>query len=173
MRTAGATLALLVCACGSPAGARILESGPGHFILAHTVTVPLPPAQTWARLIDLPRWWDGAHSWSGDARNLRLDPRAGGLWAEVLPGGGSVEHARVLHADLGRLLRVSGGLGPLQSEPVSAVLTITLKPVPGGTEVAARYAVAGALPGGAAAFAAPVDSVITAQFDRLARLNGR
>jgi hypothetical protein len=124
-------------------------------------------------MVDLPQWRELGHTWSGDARNLRLDAHAGGCWCETLPAGGSVEHARVVFAMPGRVLRASGGFGPLQSEPVSAVLTVTLKPIATGTEIAMRYAVAGPLPGGAQAFSAPVNTVLTTQFDRLAALNSR
>lgn len=170
-RLAASLLALVPVAV--PASAAVTASGPDGFTIEHRVTMPLPPAQAWARLVGLGQWWEGSHSYSGDAANLSIDARAGGCWCERLPGGGSVEHARIIQAVPGRLLRASGGFGPLQSEPVAAVLTVTLKPVAAGTEVAMRYAVAGPLPGGAQAFSGPVDTVLTTQFDRLAQVNAR
>src|SRR3546814_9802807 len=39
------------------------------------------------RLLSQPgRWWNGAHSYSGSAANLRLEPVAGGCFCEALPG---------------------------------------------------------------------------------------
>ena len=65
-----------------------------------------------------------------------LDAQATGCFCELLPlpkdapegtRRGSVEHMHVVYADPGRVLRMRGGLGPLQSEAVHGTLTITLK----------------------------------------------
>jgi hypothetical protein len=64
----------------------------------------------------------------------------------------------------GEMLRMTGGLGPLQARPVSGVMTITLKPAGTGTELTASYGVAGAGVGG---FDAPVDRVLGVQWPRL------
>jgi hypothetical protein len=169
----GVATALFATVGCAPADAAVTASTPDGFTIEHRVVAPVPPAQAWARLVSLGKWWEGSHSYSGDAANLSIDPRAGGCWCERLPSGGSVEHARIIQAVPGRLLRASGGFGPLQSEPVAAILTVTLKPVAAGTEIAMRYAVAGPLPGGVQAFAGPVDTVLTTQFDRLAQVNAR
>src|SRR3546814_10432451 len=81
------------------------------------------------RLLSQPgRWWNGAHSYSGSAANLRLEPVAGGCFCEALPGEegrvGSVEHARVIHAAPDRQLRLSGALGPLPAEAGTGTLKI-------------------------------------------------
>jgi hypothetical protein len=50
----------------------------------------------------------------------------------------------VVYAEPGRVLRLTGGLGPLQSEAVNATLTITLKAnEAGGTRVQWFYVVGG------------------------------
>ena len=49
----------------------------------------------------------------------------------------------MIHAAPGRVLRLSGGLGPLQSEPVGGVLTITLKETVTGTRILWEYVVGG------------------------------
>ena len=74
------------------------------------------------------RWWDPAHTWSGSARNLKLEPKAGGCFCEKLADGGSVQHGRVIFAQPGKLLRLEGALGPLQDMAVTGVLSFNLAP---------------------------------------------
>ena len=74
---------------------------------------------------------------------------------------------RVIYAAPGERLRMSGALGPLQSEAVIGTLTIDLSSAPGGTEVSWTYVV-----GGNARFALPevagaVDMVLGEQMRRL------
>lgn len=59
-------------------------------------------------------WWDAANSYSGDAANFYLEPRALGCFCEKLPGGGSIAHMQVVYVEPGAVLRMLGGLGPLQ-----------------------------------------------------------
>ena len=124
-------------------------------------------AEAYAALGDVGAWWSGAHSYSGDAANMRIELWAGGCFCETLPDGGTVEHMRVIQALPGRVLRMSGGLGPLQEEAVAGTLTWTLRAVPGGTEIVSRYLVSGHVRGDTGAYAAPVDAVLREQFERL------
>ena len=36
------------------------------------------PAQAWGAIVQLPRWWNPSHTYSGNAANLSLDAQAGG-----------------------------------------------------------------------------------------------
>ena len=83
---------------------------------------------------------------------------------------GSVEHLHVINVAPERMLRMSGGLGPLQAEPVSAVFTVSLKSEDAGTRVTFDYRVAGLVTLKGGEIAGPVDQVLAAQ---LARLAGR
>jgi uncharacterized protein YndB with AHSA1/START domain len=74
------------------------------------------------------------HSYSGDAANLSLDPRAGGLWKEEWDGG-SVAHGTVLYVKPGEQLRLAAPFGPLQSMAVDVVWTITITPEGTGSKV--------------------------------------
>ena len=112
-------------------------------------------------------WWNGAHSYSGDASNLRLELRAGGCFCETLPDGGTVEHMRVIQALPGSVVRMSGGLGPLQSEALAGTLSWSLRAVEGGTEITSVYLVSGHARGDIATYAAPVDGVLREQMERL------
>jgi uncharacterized protein YndB with AHSA1/START domain len=161
MRKTGMAVAALALAV--PASAEVVSSGDSGFTSRHSVSIAAPPAKVWEALVHPGRWWQGDHTYSGDAANLSLDPRPGGCWCEKLPNGG-VEHMRVVHVAAGGTLRMVGGLGPLQAMPVTGVMTITLEPAGAGTELVATYVVAGQ---GLTGVAAPVDKVLATQWSRL------
>ena len=167
IRFAAVAMAVLLSV---PAQAELLKSAETGFVARNAVTVAARPDQVWAALIAPARWWNPAHSWSGKAANFSLDARAGGCFCEALTNGGSVEHQRVLFSNPGQLLRLGGGLGPLQPEAVSAVLTWELKAEGDGTRLTQTYAVSGMVDGGLSGWAAPVDGVIREQLERLERL---
>jgi hypothetical protein len=80
---------------------------------------------------------------------------------------------RVIHVAPGRMLRLSGGLGPLQGEAAHGTLTITLAPTAGGTSIKFTYVVGGYMRMKPAQLAPAVDSVLGAQLAGLAaRLGG-
>lgn len=147
----------------TPAPAEVVRAADTGFATQHKLTIAAPPAKVWETLLQPARWWDGAHTYSGSAANLSLDARPGGCWCEKTAGGG-VEHMRIVYLAANDTLRMTGGLGPLQAMPVTAVLTVTLKPAGAGTELTASYAVAGPGLGG---IAAPVDGVLGGQWTRL------
>ncbi|WP_199554492.1 SRPBCC family protein [Sandaracinobacteroides hominis] len=151
-----------------PAQAEVVESGPQGFTSQSSALLSKPPAEVWARLVEWPRWWDPAHSYSGNAASLSLDPRAGGLLIETWDGG-SVRHAVVVAAMPGTMLRMSGGFGPLQALPMDAILDFSLQPEGQGTRLTMRYRVGGPPQSGLDKLAAPVDAVMSAGFQRLSR----
>lgn len=148
------------------------------FIVRHTGVVGVDAGVSWDALMSPADWWSGAHSFSGDAENFVLDARAGGCFCEMLPANadrsepGSVKHLEVLFVDPGKAIRLAGALGPLQSEPVRGVLTITLKPVENGTRILFEYAVGGPSRFEQDAIAPAVDGVIGEQLARLVDLLG-
>lgn len=157
-----------------PAAAEVKSATEAGFDIAKTVEIAAPPAIVYAALVVPSRWWNGAHSYSGKAANLSIDPRAGGCFCETLPDKGSVEHARVIHAQPGQMLRLQGGLGPLQAEAAIGTLSFALQPSDKGTTVEMRYVIGGYIAGGAAKLAQPVDQVMGEQLDRLkASVEGR
>ena len=169
-----AVIAVAALLPATPARAELLKSAETGFTARNAVSIAARPDAVWAALIEPARWWNPAHSWSGEATSFSLDARAGGCFCEALPNGGSVEHQRVLFVSPGKLLRLAGGLGPLQPEPVSAVMSWELKADGEGTRLTQTYAVRGAVSGGGegglGAWAAPVDGVIREQLERLQRL---
>ena len=77
----------------------------------------------------------------------------------------------VVYADPGKLLRLTGGLGPLQELAVSGMMTWAFTQQAGNkTTITFTYAVGGYAPGGLAALAPFVDMVLGTQVARLRRL---
>lgn len=159
--------ALLLVA--TPAAAEVTTSDQG-FIVTNSAVVAAPPAAVWAALVQPSRYWNPAHSYSGNSANMSLDPRAGGCFCETLPDGGSVEHLRVTMVQPNRLLRLSGALGPLGSEGLAGGLTWQLEAADGGTRLTQRYVVGGNMRFERATIAPAVDGVLREQLERLAAL---
>ena len=164
-----AALGLLL---GAPDGrSEVLRADDTGFEIEHARTLSMAPDASWARLIEPAAWWHPDHTWSTDAANLSLEPRAGGCFCEALSGGGSNEHLRVVHAAPGRLLRLDGRLGPLQPLPLTGVMSWQLAETEdGGTTVTLRYVVAGPPGSSLENWAPAVDGVLAQQIDRLADL---
>jgi len=160
-----------------PAAAEVVAQSDAGFVTRATATVKADPAATWQALIAPGTWWNAEHTYSADAKNLYIDAQAGGCFCEKLPltkdapansRAGSVEHMHVIYAAPSRVLRMSGGLGPLQSEALNGTLTITLKPVAGGTRILFEYVVGGYMRMKPAEIAPLVDKVVAEQLSRLA-----
>jgi uncharacterized protein YndB with AHSA1/START domain len=174
MRSIIIIAAALAALAVTPARAEVASSSAGAFLIEEETQVAATPAETWRALGQLPRWWNPEHTYSGDARRLSLDLRAGGCWCERWGNGQSVEHGRVVlvmeHEGV-RTLRVVGGLGPLQELGATGVLTFTVAPDPGGAKITMLYRVSGDPGLELAALAPLVDAVLMEQFGRLARFS--
>jgi uncharacterized protein YndB with AHSA1/START domain len=149
--------------------ADVADSAANGFTVKLAVTIRASPQEVYQRLVhNIGDWWDPAHTFSGDAHNLSIDDKPMGCFCEKLPGGGAARHMQVVNTDPGKVLVLTGGLGPLQSMAVTGSMTIQLGAVrDDGTKVSVTYAVVGYSPAGMNALAAPVDAVLTQQFMRL------
>jgi hypothetical protein len=67
----------------------------------------------------------------------------------------------------GKMLRMTGGLGPLQGIATAAVITFALTPADGLTKLELTYSVLGYSPQGMSNWAAPVNAVWGEQMTRL------
>lgn len=145
------------------------EAGPDHLVLNYTLPIKATSARAYAATVDVAHWWSSDHTYSGDARNLRIDARAGGCFCETLKNGG-IEHMRVVLAMPGTMLRLSGGLGPLQSGAVNGTLTFEFKSGKDGNQVVVSYLISGYFNGGLDKLGGGVDSVLGEQLQRLQHL---
>ena len=175
-KTMIAAFGALLSAVSPALQAKVIETGAERFVTRDTASVKAPPLATWLALIKPGEWWNPEHSWSGDAKNMTITPQGGGCFCERIPVGdsgnssameGSARHAEVLQAFPMHVLRMRGGFGPLQGEPATGVLTITLKEVPGGTRILWEYNVGGPMRYKVAEIAPAVDAVMSEQLKRL------
>ncbi|MCP9222878.1 SRPBCC family protein [Erythrobacter sp. LQ02-29] len=168
-------------AMASPVQAKVVKQAADFFVTQDSATVPADPQAVWLALISPGEWWSDEHTWSGDAANMSIIPQGGGCFCERIPESdtdgvvglaGSVQHMVVLQAFPRKALRMRGGLGPLQSEPATGVLTITIKPVAGGTRILWEYVVGGKTRYDTADIAKAVDGVMSQQLAGLAKKLG-
>ena len=171
-----------LAAIATPAAAEVVKVHPSGFIVRHEVAVTADSKAVWLALINPDKWWRKEHTWSGDAANLSLAPSAGGCFCERIPEvdepgrftlEGSVEHMRVIQSQPEAALRLRGALGPLQSEPVTGILTIAITRIDGGgTRLVWEYNVAGYMRYEIPVISRAVDGVIGLQAKALAELLG-
>jgi uncharacterized protein YndB with AHSA1/START domain len=164
--TLGVVIASVSTWASQAAAAEVSTNG---FVVRHERTVAAPAPKVYESLVDhVGSWWHPQHTYSGDARNLSIEARPGGCFCERLPDGG-VEHLRVVHVRRHQLLRLSGGLGPLQGFGLAGAMTWRLSQADGGTKLELVYNVGGAMSGGFEAVAPAVERVLGEQVDRLKR----
>ncbi len=166
----GAALALCALAAG-PALAEVKEAAADGFTLTYTRTLDVPPGKAYAAIPAIDRWWNGAHSYSGNAANLSLGMEAGGCfcerWKDAAGRDNSVRHGVVLMALHDQAVRLEGALGPLQGLGVNAVLSIGTRAEGTGTLLTMIYKVNGSAASGLDKLAPAVDAVLGEQFARL------
>ena len=168
--------ALPLTVMASPACAEVVANTDAGFVIRLTEEVTATPQESWKVLLTPGEWWSGEHTYSGDAKNLYLDAQATGCFCEKLPRpknapedqrNGSIEHMHIVYAEPNRVLRLTGGLGPLQSEAVHGTLTMTFKAVPGGTRILWEYVVGGYMRYKSDKIGPVVDKVMGEQIRRL------
>ena len=162
----------------SPAYAEVKTSSDTGFNIIHIATVQGSTDEIWKRLVAPKDWWNKSHSWSGSTDGFYIDAQANGCFCELFqekgPDGklktvGSVEHMRVIFSQPGKVLRMQGGLGPLQSEAVTGTLTVAMEPSKDGqqTKISFSYVVGGYMRYKVSEIAPAVDNVLGDQFRRL------
>lgn len=150
----------------SPASAEVVSASEHGFEIQHSVTLVVPPAQTFAAFGQIGRWWGKDHTYSGDSSRLSIQLRPGGCWCETLEGGGGIEHMRVTFVKPGEQVVFTGSLGPLLYEATSGVMHVKVDPIAGGSKITMNYRAAGFANGGAAKMAPLVDKVLADQMKR-------
>jgi hypothetical protein len=151
------------------ARAEVVDATASGFQVKQTAEVAAPADKVWAALGNFGDWWNGKHSWSGDARNFSLELKAGGCLCETLPHGGGVHHMTVIFAAPGKSAILDGTLGPLMFSGATGHLVWSLAEKGGHTTLTQTYYAGGYFPGGLDKPAPAVDGVLTEQIGRLKR----
>lgn len=149
-----------------PVNAGVERADAHSALITHRIELEGSVSDSWQLLIEPSQWWNSDHTWSGDARNMQLDPRAGGCWCEIW-GDSSVEHGRIIRAEPNKHLRLQGGFGPLQGMPVFAVMDFSLSEIEGKTVLNFRYEFSGPSSAQLDQIAPAVDSVMATQLSQL------
>jgi hypothetical protein len=150
------------------ASAEIVDSAANGFTVKTTLNIKSAPDEVYRKLVhNVGDWWNSAHTFSHDAKNLRIEEKLGGCLCEKLPNDGFVRHLEVINLMPGKGLVLSGAMGPFQSMAATGTMVIALTPADGGTKLEVTYAVAGYLPKGMNTWAGPADGMIAEQFTRL------
>lgn len=168
----------LLAAISSPAFAEVKAASDAGFNSVHIATVNATPEEIWKRLLTPKDYWSKAHSWSGSSAGFYIDAQANGCFCEMfqeadkngqLKTVGSVEHMRVIFAYPGKVLRMQGALGPLQSEAVIGTLTVAMEPAKDNsvTRVSFSYVVGGYMRYKVSEIAPAVDKVLGEQFKNM------
>jgi uncharacterized protein YndB with AHSA1/START domain len=165
------SVAVVMCLAltGAPADADVVDRSPSGFTVKTTVTVVASPQRLYQDLLTVGSWWDNDHTYSGDAKNMTLAAQPGGCFCEKLPGGGAVEHGRIVNVSPNKLIRLSSALGPLQELAVTGTLTWSIEPAKqgSGSTLTMTYAAGGYAPGGLDKLADIVNTVLSQQVQRL------
>lgn len=135
--------AAMLASSPAPAGAEVKDAAPSGFTLENTVDVPVDARTAWKALVeDVDAWWPADHTWWGAESTLSIEPRAGGCFCER-DGEAEAQHLLVTFVEPGKLLRLTGGLGPLQGMGLHGVLEFRLAPAEEGTSITMYYRAGG------------------------------
>ncbi|GAC08162.1 SRPBCC family protein [Paraglaciecola chathamensis] len=138
------------------------------FTLENTVLINAPAKQVWAALVsDIDYWWPKDHTWWGNKGTLTLRPVAGGCFCETA-GENSAEHMRISFVEVNHILRMTGGLGPLQGMGIYGALTWQLTAQNNRTKLVLTYQAHGVIEGNFTELAPIVDRVQNSQLMALA-----
>lgn len=165
--TAWAAVAVMGLASAMPARAEVRDQAASGFSVENSQWVPVAVDAAWRGLLEVGRWWPADHSWWGRAANLTIDPVAGGCFCEI-DGARQARHMQVVFVEPGKLLRMAGGLGPLQGMGWDGVLEFRLAAEGEGTRITLWYRAGGYAPDDMTSLAAVVDRVQAGQLLGLA-----
>lgn len=147
--------------------AEVKHVSPYGFMVENDIVSNASPAQVWHALIkDVNSWWPKDHTWWGEAGTLSIIPAPGGCFCEVAADK-SAQHMLIVFVEPQKLLRMTGGLGPLQGMGLYGALTWTIEEIENGTKVVLTYNVSGVSVDGFAQLAPVVAQVQKSQLDSL------
>ena len=158
-------LAALICSAF--ARAEVATASAHGFEIKIQVQIDALPGRVYNTVVKrVGAWWHPDHSFYGGAGKLSLEDRPNGCFCERSEKG-QVRHMTVIFAEPGRVLRMTGALGPLQELGVAGNMGFKFSEAEGGTVVEFYYAVGGYSPTGLDQLAPFVDQVLSEQLKRL------
>lgn len=160
-------VAVSMLSAATPAAAEVVSSSPSGFHVRQVVQLVVPTTVAYDSFGQIGSWWNGEHTYSGDAANMSLAISPGGCFCERIPkSGGGIEHMRVAYVEPGQRLVMTGSLGPLLYEATAGVMDVKVERIAGGSRVTMDYKAAGFATGNAQTLAPLVDSVLGDQMRR-------
>lgn len=158
-------LSLLMIA--NPIAAQVQSAGANGFEVRVSKTLAKSTTESCQAFVnDIGKWWSSDHTWSGNSENLSLDLERC-VFIEKLADGGFCRHLELAHYEPGKLIRLTGGLGPLKEMGLDGTMTIRFSEKEGKTLIDAKYAVHGYSPDGFDALSSVVHRVLDQQLERL------
>jgi uncharacterized protein YndB with AHSA1/START domain/ketosteroid isomerase-like protein len=127
-------IAMTTVTLGSAAQAEVKLLAYGGYSVEVEVVLPVSPNVAYdAATGDIGAWWD--HSFSQHPKRLYIEAKPGGGFYEIFDDAGNgVQHAVVIYAERGKLLRFTGPLG-FSGNALDAVITYEFKPEGSGTRM--------------------------------------
>ena len=117
-----AIFVILALTLAGIARADVADSANNGFTAKIVLTIQASPDEVYRRLVgNIGDWWNSAHTFTGDSHNLTIEAKPMGCFCEKLPSGGA-RHMEVVNFVPGKTLVMVGGLGPLQSLAVAAII---------------------------------------------------
>jgi uncharacterized protein YndB with AHSA1/START domain len=167
MRTTVLLAAALASFIVGTAFAGVADSSASGFTVKIAVHVQAPPAEAYRKFVrNIGDWWNSSHTFSGSAKNLSIEEKAAGCFCEKLPDGGGVRHMEVVTIMPGKMIVMTGALGPMQSLAAAGNMKVQFSSEEGGTKFEMTYSVVGYLATGMNTFAGPSDGMLTEQVTR-------
>lgn len=161
-------VALLLGGLHAPARAEVKDQAASGFTVENSQWVPVDSATAWKAFVhDVGKWWPADHSWWGDASKLSISEKAGGCFCEI-NGAQQAWHMTVTFVDPGKLMRMTGGLGPLQGMGLNGALEWRFVEEKGGTRITLWYRAGGYTPDDLSKFVPVIDKVQGLQLGGLA-----
>ena len=100
-------VALLITGLPPAAGAEVIDASPAGFTSKNVVEIAVPADIVYATLLKVETWWDPAHTYSGDAKNLTIDARPGGCFCETWSKGSRIRRRRLSSGPMSRFQKLS------------------------------------------------------------------
>jgi uncharacterized protein YndB with AHSA1/START domain len=128
------TCALLLLALTPNLRSETKEIKTAAFQIQQEVVIAAKPEAVYdAATGDISGWWD--HHMSEHPKKLYIEAKPGGCFCEIFDDAGNgVQHAVVIYADRGKMLRFTGPLG-FSGSAIDNVITYEFLPDPAGTKL--------------------------------------